>query len=171
MKEAETMNLTAKHLIDTAYKEFSSHRIEQFTIMDLSRKSKVSRGSIYYHFECIDCLYKAILDQIIEKVTDGCNSSDDLLIGIVNYIAENKNLCLNLYYQNVITVRDGDIIKELNKLILKYDKIDSSKKTERGYLIGVFLVIIRNWLDDNLSTDKDIIIKDLLNYNRLLKSI
>lgn len=163
------MNLTAKHLIDTAYNEFSGHKVKRFTIMDLSRKSNVSRGTIYYHFECIDYLYKAILDKILEEVTKDCHSSDELLTRIVDYVDENKNLCLNLYYQSLITTRNEDLIKGLNQLILKYDKADPSAQAERGRLIGGFLVILRDWLDDNLSVSKDIIITRLLSYNQFLK--
>ena len=161
------MNLTIDHLIQTTCNELSSRRIERFTLSDLSKLAGTSRSSIYYHFGSIEYLYKAILEQIIlENITEGCTSSDELFVRFVTYVSENRNLCLNLYFQTNMMVKNEHRIKALNKLLMKYDNNDHSDKT---YMIASFLYTLKNWFDNNLNQDKQYIIDELLAYNRFMK--
>lgn len=163
------MNLTMNHLIQTICKEFSSHRIERFTLSDLAKLSGTSRGSIYYHFSSIDQLYKEVLENIILKeITDGCESSDELFVRSVTYIMENQNLCLNLYYQTAMLVKDEHRTKVLNELLMKYDIADQSHQM---YMIASFIYTFKHWFDSNLKLDKQQIIDELLNYNQRFKQL
>lgn len=90
------MNLTVDHLIQTTYKEFSNHRIERFTLTDLSGISKIHRNSIYYHFNDIAHLYRVIFERVILKeITENCKTTDELLKRTVKYIDKHRIFCLN----------------------------------------------------------------------------
>jgi len=163
------MNMTTNHLIQTICDEFSSRRIERFTLSDLAKLSGTSRGSIYYHFSSMDQLYKEILEQVILKeITDGCKTSDELFVRSVTYVMNNQNLCLNLYYQTVMLVNDEHRIKALNGLLMKYDIADQSHQM---YMIASFIYTFKNWFDNNLNLDKQQIIDELLNYNQKFKQL
>jgi len=161
------MHLTMNHLIQTTCKEFSSRRIERFTLSDLAKLSGTSRGSIYYHFSSMEQLYKKVLESIILKeITDGCETSDELFIRSVTYVTNNQNLCLNLYYQTTMLVKDEHRSKVLNELLMKYDVDDQSSQI---YMMASFLYTFKNWFDNNLKSDKQQIINELLSYNQIIK--
>lgn len=161
------MNLTVDHLIQTTYKEFSNHRIERFTLTDLSRISKIHRNSIYYHFNDIAHLYRVIFERVILKeITENCKTTDELLKRTVKYIDKHRIFCLNMYNHGALNADFTNIVVFLDEVIFKYREKNSSK---RGSLIGGFLVILNCWFDNDLRDDSQKICNDLLEYNRFLR--
>ena len=94
------MSLTKKHLIETTYREFSSRRIDKFTLVELAQKATVSRSTIYNNFGGLEFVYKDLVEKIIlEEITRDCRSYEEWIKNLVAYIYDNKLLCLNLYRQ------------------------------------------------------------------------
>lgn len=163
------MNLIKKHLIEVAYQELSEHRVEKFTLTKLAKLADVSRNTIYNNFVCLDYIYKGILEEIIVKeISEGCNSSDELLINIVEYISKHRVLCMNLYYHTMVILKVSDIIRFINNWFSSYDE---NQLSENKYMSGCFIIILRDWFDSDLKADDKAIVAELLDYNKILKRV
>lgn len=163
------MNLTVQHVLQTIYKEFSNRRVEQFTLADLSRLSKVSRNAIYYNFECLDYVYKAAYEQmILNNIIEESKTMEEFFTKLVDYIADNKNFCLSLYKCTALIVSNKQILAALNKILMHYGEKDYS---DREHMIISFIYIIKTWLDGGLCGDKQKVINDLTSYMRFIRKI
>ncbi|AKP02284.1 hypothetical protein ABB44_00745 [Companilactobacillus farciminis] len=108
------MSLTKQHLIETIYQEFSSRRIEKFTLVELSQKATVCRSTIYNNFGSLEYVYKDLIEKVILKeITRDCQSYEELIKNLVTYIYDNKMLCLNLYRQTVPFINQEHVHRQI----------------------------------------------------------
>lgn len=163
------MNLTKQQVLQAIYKEFSSRKVERFTLSDLSRISDVSRNSIYYNFECLDYVYKAAYEQmILTETIENSKTIEDFFTNLITCMAKNKNFCLSLYHCTSMIVDDKQLLTALNKILMYYGERDYSNKE---YLIMSFIYIIKAWLDKGLRGDEQKIIMNLKAYMRLIRKM
>jgi len=161
------MNVTVDHLIQIIHRELSSHRIERFTMTDLIRLSKVTRGTVYNYFESIDDLYIAAFQRLImDKATEDSDSFEDFIYELVTNISENKTFSLNFYRLTKMMHKRGFLINNLNKQLLRFNM---KQDNDRIYVVSGFCFILINWFDADLRNDKDTIIEELNYYSQMIK--
>lgn len=156
------MNRTVDHLIHTMFEELSVNRVRKFTITDLTKASKVTRGTIYYYFDSIEDIYMATFEKKILNVA--IKESDDFnkFIGkFILYISENKTFSLNFYRLAELSIRKKFLINIFNNQLLKYNfKINP----DNIYLVSGLCFIVINWLDNSLEMETDLVIQEVNHY-------
>ncbi|GEO47813.1 TetR/AcrR family transcriptional regulator [Companilactobacillus kimchii] len=156
------MNRTVDHLIHTMFEELSVNRVRKFTITDLTKASKVTRGTIYYYFDSIEDIYMATFEKKILNVA--IKESDDFnkFIGkFILYISENKTFSLNFYRLAELSIRKKFLINIFNSQLLKYNfKINP----DNIYLVSGLCFIVINWLDNSLEMETDLVIQEVNHY-------
>lgn len=156
------MNRTVDHLIHTMFEELSVNRVRKFTITDLTKASKVTRGTIYYYFDSIEDIYMATFEKKI--LNAAIKESDDFnkFIGkFILYISENKTFSLNFYRLAELSIRKKFLINIFNSQLLKYNfKINP----DNIYLVSGLCFIVINWLDNSLEMETDLVIQEVNHY-------
>ncbi|MQS76822.1 TetR/AcrR family transcriptional regulator [Companilactobacillus halodurans] len=156
------MRLASKHLIQTVYQELSAKRIKRFTLTSLSKSSGVSRGTIYYYFDCIDDVYKEVFNQIIlQEVLQNSQSFEDLISEFISFISENKTFCLNLYYLTRDLNRKNYLIKIFNEQLSEYK---NEITLPNHFIVGGFIHVLTMWFESNLELETRLVIEQLQTY-------
>ena len=107
-------NKSPRKRYETIYQEFSSRRIEKFTLVELSQKATVCRSTIYNNFGSLEYVYKDLIEKVILKeITRDCQSYEELIKNLVTYIYDNKMLCLNLYRQTVPFINQEHVHRQI----------------------------------------------------------
>ena len=144
------------------FEELSVNRVRKFTITDLTKASKVTRGTIYYYFDSIEDIYMATFEKKILNVA--IKESDDFnkFIGkFILYISENKTFSLNFYRLAELSIRKKFLINIFNNQLLKYNfKINP----DNIYLVSGLCFIVINWLDNSLEMETDLVIQEVNHY-------
>lgn len=171
-KENTPMSLTKKHLIETIYQEFSSRRIEKFTLVELSQKATVCRSTIYNNFGGLEYVYKDLIEKIILKeITRDCQSYEELIKNLVTYIYDNKMLCLNLYHQIVPFINQEhvhrQIVEDFGKVLIQYNQ----EKVISKVALDAFILMLKKQFDNNLRTNQIEMIEILVKYGHFLFNV
>lgn len=152
------VNLTVNHLISTMFEELSASRVRKFTITDLTRASNVTRGTIYYYFDCIEDIYLAAFDKkILNMAVQESDTFNKFVSNLIVCISENKTFSLNLYKLAELSIRRKILIDIFNNQLLEYNfKINP----DNIYLVSGLCFIVINWLDNNLEMETELIIQE-----------
>lgn len=166
------MSLTKKHLIETTYREFSSRRIDKFTLVELAQKATVSRSTIYNNFGSLEYVYKDLIEKIILKeITRGCQSYEELIKNLVTYIYDNKMLCLNLYRQTIPFINQEhvhrQIIEDFSKILIQYNQ----EKEVSNVAMDALILMLKKQFDNNLRTNQIEMTEILVKYGHFLFNV
>lgn len=166
------MSLTKQHLIDTIYNEFSSRRIERFTLVELAQKATVSRSTIYNNFGGLEYVYKELAEKIfIEEIICDCRSHDELIKNLVAYIYDNKTLCLNLYHQTMPFINQEHVHRQITnnfiKALVKYNQ----DKVISEVAIDAFFLVVKKQFENNLRHSQDEMTDSLIKYGHFLFNV
>lgn len=156
------MNRTVDHLIHTMFEELSANRVRKFTVTDLTKASKVTRGTIYYYFDSIEDIYMATFEKkIINVAIRESNDFNKFVSKFILYISKNKTFSLNFYRLAELSIRRKFLINIFNSQLLKYNfKINP----ENIYPASGLCFIIINWLDNGLEMETELIFQEVNHY-------
>lgn len=166
------MSLTKKHLIETTYREFSSRRIDKFTLVELAQKATVSRSTIYNNFGGLEFVYKDLVEKIIlEEITRDCRSYEEWIKNLVAYIYDNKLLCLNLYRQTMPFINQEHvhrrIMENFGKILVQYNQ----EKMISKVALDAFILMLKKQFDNNLKTNRLEMTEALVKYGHFLFNV
>ncbi|WP_099974474.1 TetR/AcrR family transcriptional regulator [Lactobacillus terrae] len=163
------MNLTREYLLDIVEKELSDNLRDKFTITELVNISDLSRSTVYYHFESLEEVYKSLFNErILPNIIVKNLSLRPIVEGLIDYIVNNKKICLNVYRLTSDMNRRDYIISLVNQAFYKYELGEDKINSHRRYLIGGFVFILYSWFEDNLSTDSVDIKKQVHSFFEML---
>lgn len=165
------INLTQKHLFSTAKESLSSRMMTKYTITDLERQSQKGRSVIYYHFECMEDFYFELFEKyIIGEITKGCNSYEELVVSVVDYILSNKTLCINLANLSTILKKPDYLLTKFATCFNRYEMPDSAMDETQHHLLGGLVHTVQTWFEKDLKLGRTEMIDQLLEQGYLLRN-
>lgn len=171
IKNKSSSNLTRKHFFDTAQSTLSSRILKKYSMTDLERQSEKSRSVLYYHFSCMEDFYFDFFEEkIVAEVAKDCHNYQELVISAVDYILENKYLCLNIYRLSKIMDHPDYLLDLCTMAFNEYEIPHHKLKSQQAHLMGGIVYTLRTWLESDLRTSRDEVINRLLEHCDLLKS-
>ncbi len=161
---------TQQHLVFTIKSELSTKLRDRYTLTDLNKASRVSRSTIYYHFEDIDDIYRHYFEkEMIPEIIKNCRTFDDLIVSGVDYILQHRVRCLNIFNLAEFLHRQNyflDMFADaFNDHEIPFNKLDQTQK----HLMSGVIYILRCWFEEKLRTDRDEIISQLHEQGQVLK--
>lgn len=171
MENNNSINLTQQHLFSTATQALSSRVMMKYTITDLERQSQKGRSVIYYHFECMDDFYFELFEKyIIREVTKGCNSYEELVVSVVDFILSNKNLCINLANLSTILKRSDYLVRKFAICFNQFEIPNNTIDETQHHLLGGIVHTLQTWFEKDLKLSRSEMIDQLQEQGDLLRN-
>lgn len=144
------------------FEELSVNRVRKFTITDLTKASKVTRGTIYYYFNSIEDIYMATFEKkILNMAIKESDDFNEFVSKFILYISKNKTFSLNFYRLAELSIRKKFLINIFNSQLLECNfKINP----DNIYLVSGLCFIIINWLDNGLEMKTELVIQEVNHY-------
>lgn len=161
------MNKTANYLLEVLGNQLSKKLVYKYTMTDLIRSSGVKRGTIYYHFDDLNDVFDSYIETLLAKRLV-MESMDEQVYELVDFISTEKILCLNLYHLMKTKIRRTYFLNLLKK---SFQQFELCNEEQGSYLVGGFLFILMDWLDDGLKEPKEVILVKLFNYIELVRVV
>lgn len=136
-----------------------SKPIEKITVMEISEKADINRGTFYAHYSDPYDLLSQIEDELFNEILESvettlqADSISDLLAEIFELIIKNSELCSVLFSE----YGDKAFLKRImfiarDKSISEWKKILPSAKKEQLEMLYIFyangcVAIIENWIE------------------------
>jgi len=138
------MEKSVNAVIQAVYEEFSTLRVERFTIEELSDKSQIDKATIFAKIGTMEEVYKAVFkEMILKKVIKHSKTFEDLINNFVDYVSKNESFSLNMYFQSKTIIGCREAIELIDKLVIHY--CGELKPSVRAYLIAGYINVIRIW--------------------------
>lgn len=172
---------TKKHISKMLTEEFSVKEYNSFSIKEISKISNLARSTVYYQFSSLSDVYRYLLEEnIMRKTFDNAKSWQDVVNLIIDYIDNNKKLCINLYNHTSKDKRYEycqnqifNIINRYNGCYTIYYSYEELKiyNQELDYMIDVFIFTLERWLDCGLRDEAVNIKKKMYGYLEIIMRI
>ena len=114
-----------ERLLKTAFRLFVANHYEAVSIKDIEDASNMSRGTIFYHVENKEALFKQAIDKYVfekQDITKKIEATFNLtLYDFINVYTESLNMTIASTYE-IVDELPGDIPKSYLSLILNAGK-------------------------------------------------
>lgn len=166
MKQDKRIRYTKMFLKESLIKKLKEKPISRITVTELSEDAEINRATFYAHysdqFDLLQQIEQDFISDISQKLNSVSNNPEKkgLLIiteQIIQYIAENKELCQVLFGENGTINFQQNIAKKLSdpviSIITKDKPFDSNITADLySFISGGSIELIRKWL---FSTNDD----------------
>lgn len=164
---------TKQAIKNALYELIQNSGFGSITVKVLAEKAKINRGTFYLHYENIEHLIGEYYDDFIVKmydlfdksieehrnsviVSDSAGSTTTLMINMLQFIKENRNifnlLWLNGYHhfnRKKIKIFFVDILFNHEAALLKTKNLPVPKSFYFSYVFSSFMGIIAEWINNN----------------------
>ena len=112
-RREENSKATRRGLIDAARVLFTERGYADTSTEEIVRRSRVTRGALYHHFNGKQDLFKAVLEEVNARVSDAIAGraleQGDVWSGVVRGIDAFLDACLDPAYQRIVLL-DGPAV-------------------------------------------------------------
>lgn len=140
--------------------------IHKVTVTDICKRADINRGTFYAHYkdayDLLETMENEFFDTAYGYIKD---YSNEALLKVLYAIKDNKDLCRIIFCTQVDS-------KSLNKIFAIATKIDAKSMINENnniyadyiikYAIGGVIAIVKNWLENDLKEEPEIIL-DIIN--------
>lgn len=113
-RREENAEATRQGLVDAARELFTEHGYAATSTEEIVRRSRVTRGALYHHFEGKQELFRAVLEEVNGRVSHAIASRalepDDVWTGVVRGIEAFLDACLDPAYQRIVLLDGPSVV-------------------------------------------------------------
>lgn len=164
---------TSEYLIQKLKEQLSEENRSTFTVRDLINCSSLSRSTIYRNFPggMIDLYKETFQREVVDVIVNKSLDWNQAVERFVDYIADHKTLCINLYRlssHEQRRIHTKELIKYFFAEFLKKQynhkkvlQILEKYRDEVDFLAGGLSYQLETWFKDDLRTSPEAIISKL----------
>ncbi|WP_125769319.1 TetR-like C-terminal domain-containing protein [Companilactobacillus furfuricola] len=117
-----------------------------------------------------DFYFELFEKYIIGEITKGCNSYDELVVSVVDYILSNKTLCLNLANLSMILKKPDYLLTKFANCFKRYELPEGAMDEAQHHLLGGLVHTVQTWFEKDLNVAREEMIDQLIEQGDLLRT-
>ena len=173
-KEDLRVRRTKKLLSNALFELIRKKPFEKITVCDICEEAMVHRATFYSHYSDKDELLVHSIDEHLPMTaadfgSEGASDSRGIVEGIINYIADNRDVYTSIFKRNgAYSISDriqkmfsSKLLKLVTERIKNGSVVNVSPEFWADFYAGACISVVRKWLGGDLKVSKDELIDNL----------